>query len=322
MRIKPSVVLLSITIGIILFTVVYVDLPGQSMLWAEVQDAGHALIMGALAIAVLILLRQVLPTRNGSQLLPYVIALGLSALAGAGTEIAQSFLQRDAQIADFARDCLGAASFLLMYYSFDARVPWLRKRTEVTIKSLLRIASLVLFSTTLVSLTECGSAYISRNRAFPEIADFGASWIYRFATVQDADINRIRVPAGWSYVSSNEVARLDLHTGEYPGISIEEPYPDWTGKSYICLEVYSEMTDTTSLGLRIDDVHHNYADDDRYTCRLTLAPGLNRWRVSLDSVREAPATRQMDMSAIRRIILFGHNSSRPLTLYLIRFYLE
>ncbi|MBI5266876.1 MAG: succinyl-CoA synthetase subunit beta, partial [candidate division Zixibacteria bacterium] len=76
------------------------------------------------------------------------------------------------------------------------------------------------------------------------------------------------------------------------------------------------------LGLRIDDIHHNYEDTDRWTGRIAVVPGPNHLRIGLEQVRKGPVGRETDMSAIRRIILFAHKPQQPVTLYLDRIWLE
>lgn len=323
MRHRNSTSILSLlVICAILVTIIYVDLPGRLMLWAEIQNAGHALAFGIFAIALLIFLRNTLTRRNHAQLIYYLLSLGISAIAGVGTEIVQHFQGRDAEVVDIVRDFLGAASFLGMYYTIDPRIICWSNASRRTVKYLLRAGSLVVLALAFISLASCSVAYILRDRAFPRICDFDSRWIDQFIALKGAKLSRIPPPAGWFNVNQVLVACLCFGEPGYSGITFEEPYPNWSDYRLFCLDVYSDRKDTVSLSLRIDDMHHDFAYNDRYNGALAVGPGLNRFRIPLETIKWAPARRTTDMKAIRRIILFTYQLRQPLTIYLDRFWLE
>ncbi len=302
--------------------VTFVDLPGQTMLWAEVQNAGHAPAFGVFAIALLVPVRNSLPRYNHSQLVFYLLSLGISVIAGIAVEIIQYFGQRDAEFIDVVRDFLGAASFLGVYFTYDPRITYWSGVSRGAIRQVVRVVSLLIFASAFISLGLCSSAYIMRSRAFPHICDFGSLWSDQFIKLQNATLTEISPPAGWPGPDQSQVSRLCLGESEYPGLTVEEQYPDWSSYKTFCVDLFSDSQDTVLLGLRIDDIHHNYEYNDRFTDRLVVAPGMNAIRIPLVKVRQAPVGRETDMKAIRRIILFGHQPEHPVIVYLDRFWLE
>lgn len=320
MRTSSTLSLLIIfAIGIVM---VGVDLPGHTMLWAEVQNAGHAPAFGLFAIALLVLLRNNLSRYRHAPLVYYLLSLGISVIAGTGIEIIQYFEQRDAEFIDVVRDFLGAASFLGVYFTFDPRITYWTGVSRGTARHVVRVASFLIFVSAFISLGLCGTAYIMRSRAFPQVCNFGSLWSDQFIKLQNATLTRVSPPVGWPDLNRSRVSRLCLEESEYPGVTIEEPYPDWSSYRMFCADVFSDRPDTVLLGLRIDDIHHDYSYNDRFTGRLVVAPGMNPIRIPLERVRSAPAGRETDMKAIRRIILFGHQPEHPVIVYLDRFWLE
>jgi hypothetical protein len=311
---------------LILFAIAIVmvsfDLPGHTMLWAEVQNAGHAPAFGIFAIALLVLLRNNLPRYNRSQLVYYLLSLGISVIAGTAVEIIQYFEQRDAEFIDVVRDFLGAASFLGVYFTYDPRITYWTGVSRRTARHVFRVASFLIFVSAFISLGLCGTAYMLRSREFPRICDFGSLWSEHFIKLQNATLTGVSPPVGWPGPDQSQVSRLCLGESEYPGLTMEEPYPDWSSYKTFCVDLFSDRRDTVFLGLRIDDIHHNYEYNDRFTGSVVVAPGMNPIRIPLEKVRKAPEGRETDMKAIRRIILFGHQPEHPVIIYLDRFWLE
>ena len=74
-----------------------------------------------------------------------------------------------------------------------------------------------------------------------------------------------------------------------------------------------------TLTLRINDLAHDRGDNaygDRFNTRLVLDPGANTFAINLDDVRNAPASRHMDMANVRRLGLFAVRLPAPRTVYL------
>lgn len=302
--------------------VTFADLPGDTMLWGEVQNACHAPAFGILAVAVLGLLKGSPLARHLGPLAIYVSAFAVAIAAGVATEIVQHFSGRDAEVVDVLRDALGAAASLLLCFSiFSKRPPYQPYFKDWnSLGSLL--AALLLLAAAFYSLGYTAVAYARRDCALPVLIDFDSSWSRRFCILENAAFGVVQEPADGTLLLPTRIARLTLEAAEYPGLTIEEPYPDWTAFDTLRFELISTRPDTVTLGLRIDDSHHDYDFVDRFNYALSVHPGINSIHIPLEQVRLAPDGRQTDMRAIRRIIIFAHQPVKPIEVYLSHFWLE
>jgi len=180
---------------------VFVDPPESTLFWGAVFDAGHPLLFGAFALLALILISKWRGRGRASYLLAFGVSLGL----GIASELLQACWSTDASAGDVARDAVGITAFLLGYAALD------RKRGRT---ARLLLAG-VIFLSAYVPIIATFRAYSQRDAAFPVIFNFDAPWQQRFLERRLCDV----LPHG----------RLVLQSGEFPGIVIDEPYPDWNG---------------------------------------------------------------------------------------------
>ena len=139
----------------------------------------------------------------------------------------------------------------------------------------------------------------SRNQNVPVLCDFDAFWSTRFVRTKDAQFHSGATEKG---------GELTFHAGEYPGLSVVDVYPDWREYDSLVISAFAGDTAPAYLALRIDDRAHNNRHTDRFTTELPLRPGHNRLTVSLDQVCRAPQTREMDLSRMTTIHLFGDST--------------
>lgn len=113
--------------------------------------------------------------------------------------------------------------------------------------------------------------------------------------------------------------KIELGTQTYSGVSLDNLPADWRGYGQLRLILFNPSQEQLHLTLRINDVAHDRSDNaysDRFNTQLLLEPGSNTFTVSLDEVREAPASRAMDMANMRRLGLFAVRLPAPRTVYL------
>ena len=113
-----------------------------------------------------------------------------------------------------------------------------------------------------------------------------------------------------------------FHAKRYPGIRIDEPYPDWRRFSHFQLDIFSEVTSLQSIVIRIDDHHHNNEHSDRFNKAVTISPGLNHIQIPIDDIRLAPVGREMDLSAMKAVLLFAVSPREEFILYVDNIRLE
>ncbi len=285
---KISIAALTVAAILLCAVVVVVEPPEHTLFWGAIFDAGHPPIFGALALLVLILLSR----RRGKSIAVYLLASAVSLGLGIATEVLQARWSTDANLGDILRDAIGIAAFLLCYAAFDRR----RKRT-----GFLLLAG-ALFVSAYIPVFATFHAYMKRNAAFPVVFDFGAPWQERFLKATGCEV----LPNG----------RLVFRTGEYPGIIIEEPFPDWTGWKQLTFRVSSSLPRPVSLVVRIDDIRHNNQYEDRFNQSFTIEPGVNAISIPVADIGEAPRSRKFDLAHVRRILLFLPAPKESVTLEL------
>ena len=80
--------------------------------------------------------------------------------------------------------------------------------------------------------------------------------------------------------------------------------------------IFSESDTSVSLTIRIEDFHHNGLYDDRFNRVFAVNPGAYKIVIPLDDVKNAPAFRKMDMSAISAFYLFAFKTKVNFAIYI------
>jgi hypothetical protein len=297
--------------------------PERTMLWDAVFDAGHVSLFGLLSVAALRLVRGSFPGLAPGR--TWWTALGGVAVLGAVTEALQAFQpNREPSFADYARDLAGAGAFLLVAAArprLSGGPSWIssakgRRAAVATAVVVLLVSGFQLGATVAV--------LAARRAAMPTLAALDGSWWER-RIVRAADHSALtpntrpaRLPAAFS----EPLARLDLELSVYPGVHLDEPYPDWRGYQRLAFTVVSDLDAPLTLVIRVHDAHHDLRHQDRFNRTLTIAPGVNRVAIPLDDIRTAPDRREMDLSRIRGIIIFADRPAAPTHVFLGRLRLE
>ncbi len=303
----PVLVLLALVAAALLSTLVvsHVPSPSDDRLWGEIFNAGHAPLFGVVSVIFLLISINLLHRQLNNRIKHYLLVAGICLLLGIATEIIQGFIGRDADVVDALRDMAGFCAFLGIVATFD---PWLsmsRLQHSANLKMYIRSIGLLLLFVAGTPVLISASAYYQRDREFPTLSSFELPKENYFRETNSLDMEIVDPPAAWTTMAGHKVARLTFEPAGYPGVTFNEPYPDWTGYSQLSFEIFSPQTRPVDLFLRINDSHHNFELKDRFNCRLEVNTGANSYSLPLDSVRLAPEGRQMDMKKIARIILFA-----------------
>ena len=309
--------MLSVLLAAGVITIMFVQLPCQSLLCRELQNSGHVVLFAVMAAVFIAIIRYSRFAAVGRPLADYWIAGGAMIVVAVLTELGQLITQRDPDLIDMLRDVAGIAVGLGLYALADPGLSP-RKQGRHLLQTGLLTAIVALMAAGFYPLLKTVSATLQRNQAFPVIADFGAGWTRTFVQLNRASLTLVAAPGGSTAAESGDgspVARLTLKPGNYPGVSIVEPGADWSGYSTLCLDLFSPHTRPIGLVLRIHDDRHNQAYPDRFNRTLTLKPGDNRIRIPLRDVIQAPAGRELDMTRIAGLMLFAVDIEESLRLY-------
>ena len=274
-------------------------------------DAGHVPMFLVFTLIVLWLARMAFPEPPVRK---YLVAGALVVLAGLGTEFVQKFVARDAGWTDFFRDLLGGGAALLLALAIENRRP--------VVKAVSVLGALALIGVGLAELVSVHLDYRGRDAAFPLLAGFEESWEPRFVHGHDADLEPVAAPAEWTSAAGGIVGRLDTHVADYPSLSIEEPFPDWSEFDVLVFEVWSDLEGSIDLWVRVHDRAHDGAFSDRYNAAFTIAPGSNEVVVPLREVQAAPRDRELDLQHVDGIAFFFERPSGPRRLWFRNLRLE
>jgi len=276
-RFRDWVVLVLAGMGTI--ALLLLPLPGVSgrqhwsALFSELENLGHPLAFGMLAHLSFRLLRSRLPAPAR---LPYVLVLLAAAVFGLASEVLQRYVGRDAEWIDVFGDVLGASFVLLLH----ARREHPGSRLPATAAAVVvLIATAPLFWTV--------AAYAYRTAQAPLLWRADARLFQRFSQVK---------------------------SGTYPGLVIEEPLPDWSGYRTLVIHVRNLHDVTAPIVVRVHDRRHNQESEDRYNQSFELAADAHETlRIPLEGIRQAPHGRQMDLTAIRGVVVFQTAANVPLS---------
>jgi hypothetical protein len=259
------------------------------------------------------------PLANRSRPFLYGLALGLTILMGAFSELLQIGADRSSDPRDVARDALGACSFLLIAATRD---PYALFNSSVGsgARAICRGSALGLLVLVFAPVAPVVNAYSQRAAAFPALCDFAGTWETNFVATKHARLEYTSLPAAsGGAIPAGHISFEPVRTAVF---KLLEPYPDWTGYQSLRLVAQSALDRPIELALRIHDRWHDGRPLDRFRRRLTFLPGINEFVIPLAEIQAAPESREMDLSAIQRLSLFTVESTDDFSLYLIELGLD
>jgi len=294
--------------------------PESTPLWQELFNSGHAPLYGVLSWIVLVVLDIARPTwRRGAR---YLQALAVSVVLGGVMEALQYFGARDAQLADFARDALGSAAFLAFAASFDRSLVLDGAPRSTAKRIALRGGAVGLLGVAFVPVILAGGAIVARDHAFPRVCGFDTLWERRLVFVNEsADLEYRRAPGGQPD-GDDFAAYVTFRPGQYSILTLSDPHPDWTAFGSLSFTVYSDLDEAVTLTLWIEDDHHRKGSQGYFLRRLTVEPGENRFEFALSDVRTTAKNRELDLTRIHKIALYGTRVEEPFSLLFDDFRLE
>ncbi len=307
--------LVVLLVGIL--ALLFIPVPSHTFLQKAINNFAHVPLFGVVAIVLLHLSRMVFAALRWLPIRHYVVAMmGVLALALV-TEILQSFgATRQYEIFDIVHDLIGGMCGLAMLLTCDQRLSgkWAQWK-EFPKKTYMRLGILAFMLMLLMPTLEWVYAYWDRASRFPSMLEFSTRLEMKFVKTFDSELEVVSPPKGWQQSDNGKVGRVVFSNKTYPGIRILEPYPDWRGYTYFELDIFSDLGTTQSITIRIDDRHHNNEHSDRFNKAFSILPGLNHIQISLDDIRLAPVGREMDLGAMKAVLLFAVNPQKTFFLY-------
>ena len=161
--------------------------------------------------------------------------------------------------------------------------------------------------------------YYGRSQAFPALTGFDEPWMSSFIRFNNAEVIS-GLDAGRD--KNTGLHRVQFNQGEYPGLSVIEPEPDWSKYSSLRIIIFSRYDKSTNLVLRVHDKIHNQDYVDRFNKVLHLEHGMNEFDIPLSQIEQGPLGRELDLTNIAGIVLFASELKNSLQIELSDIYLK
>lgn len=294
---KAALLLAAIICGLLLLVQLY--RPHQPGMWfAALFDVLHAPVFSIIAVCLLGLSSRY----QWSATRRIFMVLAASLLIGIASEAAQIPIGRDASVQDLITDMLGAAGGLFLALSFG----WFAK-LPVAARLVSAVAGLVALMAAAWPMVAVSGAYAERFALRPVLFDPAARYADRFAFPQNALVIRER-----------GAYRMTLGRGPWPGLILHDIWHDWSGYSELLIEIGNPAAAPLTVNVRVHDRRHEATGEqysDRYNAAFELQPGRHTLQIPLETIRNAPANRRMDMTAVEGVVIFfdRSNAGRELT---------
>ncbi|MDX1551044.1 MAG: succinyl-CoA synthetase subunit beta [Marinobacter sp.] len=266
-------------------------------LYKSAWNLGHILFFALLTLAIQ-------PWRFWTGWKLWGLATLAVLLVGLGIELLQYGTSRQMDGQDLFRNLLGL--WIILLISPGATDP---SRSGLGTWSLrIAIAALLVAETGATAAVALQQYRVSQ--LLPELYDFSQSDPSPFwnGAIAAADV-----------AGPQNGLRLSLSTARYSGATLHNFPGDWQGYGQLVISLDNPQDQPVPITLRINDIQHDQGDNDysdRFNTRLTLSPGPNTFQLDLDRIRNAPATRTMNMREVRRLKLFTTGLKAPKTVYL------
>ncbi len=212
----------------------------------------------------------------------------------------------------------GTIGFLLLSASLDRGLKrehaWLRGWPR---RALAIVATLLIVWVLEAVIPVLGS-YAGRAGAFPVVVDLASTWQEPFIEVDGAELFVGKGPDEWSRRAGRRVAMLLFDGTPGGGVTVREPFKDWSGFTDMTINVYSTAPRPVQLILRLEDRTREQPAEERIDYALRVMPGANDFYIPLEALARTPSGRAMNMGSIRRLGLYLGQPADPLRLYLHR----
>jgi len=304
--------------GILVLLVIWVEsLQNQNLFWGPLHDSAHAFAFFLLTRLLTLLHSKLASTGtvHHDQALPITSGLVLAKIGGACfalgivIEITQPLFGRSASFNDISYNFFGILSAITYEIS---------KHQQTALKLALKSITIILLTSALFIPLSGAYTLKQRQDLLPFLLDFEHRWQQRiYRAGGKANLSLTHDVAGWPNTSTS--LKVDFVQTTYPGFSIPHVSGDWSGYSYLSVEVYSKLKAPKNLTLRIHDKHHTHEHNDRFNRTVEIQPGHTTIQISLDEMIHTPKTRALDIENIAGIGVFSSNPTEDFSLYFDNF---
>lgn len=312
------------TLGIVLLMLFLVlgRPPSDSFGWRTLFELGHVPLFGITALLMLRVFR-VLHGTEAPDSTVFLLALLATAVLSLAAEAAQVLQPgRNANVGDALNNLTGSLGFLAIAAALRPGLWQSLGRDGPLAARMVLIGAVLVLGLASLPLLNVAWSYSQRAAVFPVVADLTQRWQRPFLSVGRSELAVVRAPADWEDQAGAKVARLTFFDAPWPGFTVREPYPDWTGYDALRFQVWSDMEAPVEIVLRVDDTRRDRPHSDRFNGSFIVTPGLNDFTVPLATIASGPRDRTLDLADISQFVLFSRRPGEPFELYFGRIWLE
>ncbi len=230
----------------------------------------------------------------------------ITLLMAGGIEIVQATINRQPSWNDFVLSSIGIFYGLLAFEPFKKRL----------IKNYLTLLATIItggvYATfPFVALTIDKTLAETR---VPLIIDFSTPFEH-FRLSGTSNYERVTYPPN----PNEKAVKVNFTTVPYSMLHIRGFTPNWSNYSALYIDTYLSGSTPLRVNISIEDQIHTQNGrpfNDRFTRVYQLNPGRNILTLLLDDIKKAPASRNMELSHIKRIALYTMNLEANRQIYL------
>lgn len=312
---------LMVMAGALMALVLGTALPSKPKMFAILNDTAHIPVFGILALIIWRLIEHRWHAARPAA--AYLNAFVVTTVLGGLIEIIQAFIGRDAALSDVGRDMLGAGCALGILAARDARLWQVGSRFKGHATVAILAIGCGLWA--LYPVVEVTLAYARRAAVFPVLAQFSTPLDLYFLSSGAADLSLQALPAQWAQAADQQSLRVDFKVGNWPGVTHEEPAPDWRNFGSLGVDITNPMSTPLPIAVRVHDAWHNLQYQDRFNRTFQLAP-LSRQiiHIPMADIQHGLVGRALDLAHIAGIVIFTNGSAANAGryFYLTRLWLE
>ncbi len=113
--------------------------------------------------------------------------------------------------------------------------------------------------------------------------------------------------------------KVQLTTDKYSGISLNHFPPSWQDHESFHMSIFNSSLEPLKVTVRINDKEHVTGVQlysDRFNRQFVLATGWNNIDITIDDIKNAPDTREMNLRAIMNLGIFSVSLKNPKVIYI------
>jgi hypothetical protein len=157
------------------------------------------------------------------------------------------------------------------------------------------------------------AAYVKRASQLPQLVQLNSTLGRHFLLASEARVAAV----------SDGGLLVQPDPGHWPGVSLDEVWPDWRGYSTLVVDLSNPGTQAFGIFVRIDDRRPDPQYKERYNQQFQLPPQSRRVvRIPLMEIESAPSGAPIDLAHMQKIMLFEDGSTPTYAFHLNSLRLE